>query len=159
MEVLTYFLSIWWGKCVAWRHSGFSKSRLSYSTFFQVTTACTIFLPLLMGWSQVPVLSQQPGLFTSDTYFQRSTCQCRRRRRPRFNFWVGKILWRRKRQPTPVFLPGKSHGQSSLVGYSPAGATNSQTQLEYILLIKYIYTYIYIFKSVFILSLHHVRFI
>ena len=32
---------------------------------------------------------------------------------------VGKILWRRARQPTPVFLPGESHGQSSMVGYSP----------------------------------------
>ena len=31
------------------------------------------------------------------------------------------IHWRRKRQPTPVFLPGKSHGQRSLVGYSPWG--------------------------------------
>ena len=34
---------------------------------------------------------------------------------------VGKIPWRRKWQPTPVFLPGKSHGQRSLVGYSPWG--------------------------------------
>ena len=34
---------------------------------------------------------------------------------------VGKIPWRRKWQPTPVFLPGESHGQRSLVGYSPWG--------------------------------------
>ena len=33
--------------------------------------------------------------------------------------WVGKIPWRRAWQPTPVFLPGESHGQGSLVGYSP----------------------------------------
>ena len=33
--------------------------------------------------------------------------------------WVGKILWRRKWQPTPVLLPGKSHGQRSPVSYSP----------------------------------------
>ena len=33
--------------------------------------------------------------------------------------WVGKIPWRRNWQPTPVFLPGESHGQRSLVGYSP----------------------------------------
>ena len=33
--------------------------------------------------------------------------------------WVGKISWRKKRQPTPVFQPGESHGQRSLVGYSP----------------------------------------
>ena len=41
--------------------------------------------------------------------------QCRR---PRFEPWVGKISWRRKWQPTPVSLPGESHGQRSLVGYS-----------------------------------------
>ena len=35
--------------------------------------------------------------------------------------WVGKISWRREQQPTPVFLPGESHGQRSLVGYSPWG--------------------------------------
>ena len=36
-----------------------------------------------------------------------------------FDPWVGKIPWKRKWQPTPVLLPGKFHGQSSLVGYSP----------------------------------------
>ena len=35
--------------------------------------------------------------------------------------WVGKILWRRKWQPTPVFLPGKFHGQRILVGYVHGG--------------------------------------
>ena len=49
------------------------------------------------------------------------TCQCRRCRRLGFCPWVGKIPWRRKWQPTPVFLPGKSHGQRSLAGYSPWG--------------------------------------
>ena len=38
-----------------------------------------------------------------------------------FNPWLGKIPWRRKWQPPPVFLPGESHGQRSLVGYSPWG--------------------------------------
>ena len=38
-----------------------------------------------------------------------------------FNPWVGKILWRRAWQPTPVFLPGESHRQTSQVGYSPCG--------------------------------------
>ena len=39
-----------------------------------------------------------------------------------FDPWVEKILWSRKEQPTPVFLPGKLHGQRSLVGYNPGGA-------------------------------------
>ena len=45
-----------------------------------------------------------------------STCQCRRLG---FYPWVGKIFWRRKWQPTPVFLSGEFHGQRSLAGYSP----------------------------------------
>ena len=53
-----------------------------------------------------------------------STCQCRTRR---FNPWVRKIPWRRKWQPTLVCLPGKSHGQRSLVGYSPWGLKESDT--------------------------------
>ena len=43
--------------------------------------------------------------------------------RPWFDSWVGKIPWRRKWQPSPVFLPGESQGQRSLVGYSPWGRT------------------------------------
>ena len=39
----------------------------------------------------------------------------------KFDPWLGKIPWRRKWQPTPVFLPGKPHGQRSLAGYSPWG--------------------------------------
>ena len=41
--------------------------------------------------------------------------------RPAFNLWVGKIPCRRAWQPTPVFLPGESHEQRILVGYSPWG--------------------------------------
>ena len=40
-------------------------------------------------------------------------------RKLRLGPWVGKITWRRKWQPTPAFLPGKSYGHKSLVGYSP----------------------------------------
>ena len=36
-----------------------------------------------------------------------------------FDPWVGKTPWRKTWQPTPVFFPGESHGQRSLVGYSP----------------------------------------
>ena len=50
---------------------------------------------------------------------------CLQRRRPEFDTWVRKIHWRRAWQPTPVFLPGESHGQRSLAGYSPRGHTES----------------------------------
>ena len=48
-------------------------------------------------------------------------CQCMRCKRLSFYPWVGKVPWRRKWHPTPVFLPGEFHGQRSLVGYSPWG--------------------------------------
>ena len=44
-----------------------------------------------------------------------------------FNSWVRKIPWKRKWQPTPVFLLGESHGQRSLVGYGPWGCKKSDT--------------------------------
>ena len=48
-------------------------------------------------------------------------CHCKRHKRRRFNPWVRKIPWRRAGEPTPVFLPGESQGQRSLLGYSPWG--------------------------------------
>ena len=56
-----------------------------------------------------------------------STCQCRRCQNHRFDPWVRKIPWSRKWQPTPIFLPGESHGQRSLVGCSPWGGEESDT--------------------------------
>ena len=64
-----------------------------------------------------PSLVQQSEVFYGLPWFligKESACRCKRHM---FNPWVGKILWRRKWQPTPIFLPGESHGQSSLVGY------------------------------------------
>ena len=49
-------------------------------------------------------------------------------RRPGFHSWVGKIPLRRAWQPTPVFLPGESHGQRSLAGYSPWGRESDMTE-------------------------------
>ena len=54
---------------------------------------------------------------------------CLQCRRLRFDSWVRKIPWRRKWQPTPVLLPGESHGQRSLAGYSPWGH-KSRTRLK-----------------------------
>ena len=54
-------------------------------------------------------------------------CQCRRRKRHGLDPWVGKVRWRRKWQPAPVFLPGKLRGQRSLVSYSLRGHKESDT--------------------------------
>ena len=59
----------------------------------------------------------------SSSVVKRIRLQCRRHR---FNLWVGKIPWRKKWQPPPVFLPGKSHAQRSLVGYGPWGHRESE---------------------------------
>ena len=65
------------------------------------------------------------GSFPSGSSGKEPTCQCRRYKRRRFNPWVRKIPQRREWQPALVFLPGKSHGQRSLVGYSPQGHKES----------------------------------
>ena len=44
----------------------------------------------------------------------------KRHKRHRFSPWVGKICWRKKRQPAPAFLLVESYGQRSPVGYSPS---------------------------------------
>ena len=58
------------------------------------------------SWHSTPVIVPFPLPWWLSG--KESTCQCRR---GRFNPWVGKIPWRRKWQPTPAFLPGKSHEQ------------------------------------------------
>ena len=61
--------------------------------------------------------SELPGWLSG----KEPACQCRRQKRCGFDPWLRKIPWRRKWQPIPVFLPGESHGQRSLVDYSPWG--------------------------------------
>jgi len=51
----------------------------------------------------------------------------RRSKRRGFDPWVTRIPRRKAWQPTPVFLPGESHGQRSLVGYSPKGHKDKNT--------------------------------
>ena len=62
-----------------------------------------ILLLLLMGFQVVPVVKNPP--------VNAGHVRCR------FDPWVGKIPWRKAWQLTPVFLPGKSHGQRNLAGY------------------------------------------
>ena len=62
-----------------------------------------------------------------DLWWLRQLSVCLQCGRLGFNPWVGKIPWRRRWQSTPVLLPGKSHGQRSLVGYSPWGCKELDT--------------------------------
>ena len=65
--------------------------------------------------------------FPSGASGKRTRLPVQETKRHGFSPWVGKIPWRRVQQPTPVFLPGESHGQRSLMGYSPWGHKESDT--------------------------------
>ena len=78
----------------------------------------------LEGWDRS---SRGRGHMYTYGQFLRGLSVCLQWGRPGFDPWVGKIPWRRKWQPTPVFLPGESHGRRSLVGYSPWGRKESDT--------------------------------
>ena len=54
--------------------------------------------------------------------------QRRRHERRGFDSWVRKVPWKRAWQPTPVLLPGESHCQRSLAGYSPRGKESMQSK-------------------------------
>ena len=72
-------------------------------------------------WAAVYGVAQSQTRLTrlsSSSSSKESTCQCKRHS---LDPWVGRNPWRRKWQPTPVFLPEKSHGQRSLAGCSPWG--------------------------------------
>ena len=75
------------------------------------------------GHSWYAIKGQRNG-FPGGSDDKRVCLQCGR---PGFNPWVGQILWRRKLLPTPVFLPGESHGEMSLAGYSPQGRKELDT--------------------------------
>ena len=79
-------------------------------------------LPLVqLGSPYATIHSPTSTECTGDTRGKEPACQYRRCKRCGFDLWVGKMPWRRAWQPTPVFLPGESHGKRSLVGYSPWG--------------------------------------
>ena len=87
---------------------------------FGVKSLCLLLLFIAKHsylYQVVPWFDQYPRWFSG----KESTCQCRKARRRGFSPWVRKILWRRKWLPTPVFLPGKLHGQRGLVGYNSCG--------------------------------------
>ena len=84
--------------------------------------------------------------FLGVTSGKEPACQCRRLKRHGFNPWVRKIPWRRAQQPTPIHLPGESHGQRSLVKYSPwcckgLDTTEWRTLTDWYTDIQYKYAY------------------
>ena len=91
-------------------------SAYTFRIVFVLLVDCSS-LPLFMIFVLKSTLSDVT--IAGDASDKEPACQHRRPKRSGFNSWVGKIPWRRAQQPTPVFLPGESHGQRSLTGYSP----------------------------------------
>ena len=96
-------------------------------------------LPVVTGWAGPLILVVLEVMFfyllliisilgfPGDINGKEPTCQCRRHRRRQFELCIRKIPWRRAWQPTPVFLPGESHRQRSLAGYSPQSCKELDT--------------------------------
>ena len=87
---------------------------LTYTPFsLQMRTSCQILRTMLhsVPLSYLCLFPRMSLGFLGGTSGKEPACQCKRHKRCRFNPWVRNIPWRRKWQRTPVFLPGKSHGQ------------------------------------------------
>ena len=111
----------WWSKSNGWYNC--------FSTNAGSTTYSFLKSQFYSRWSSKMINLIKPWVW--NTYRlprslsgKESACQCRR---CAFEPWVGKILWRREWQPTPVFLPGESHRQRSLAGCSPRGLKELDT--------------------------------
>ena len=96
-----------WQDLLIFLERDFPKFRFTGESVL-VRITLVLLLPWWLSWKRIPL-------------------QCRKCKRCRYNPWVGKIPWRRKWQLTPIFLPGKSHGQRSLEGYSVWGCKESYT--------------------------------
>ena len=77
--------------------------------------------------SKIPIMKKKTKTKTGQNVNETEMANFTKKGRPTFDPWVRKISWRRKWQPTPVFLLGKSHGRRNLVGYSPWGRKESDT--------------------------------
>ena len=117
---------LWCVVCVVW-------GSIIYTTFHSISLrSCTLRTSALNTLEEGTVC---PQIDLANVWFcvfaglpwwpgKESGCQCRR---CEFEPRGWEIPWRRKWQPTPVFLPGKSHGQRRLVGYSPWGCKVDRT--------------------------------
>ena len=109
--------------------SGHTSSSISLSPYFRNVSLCSrkLHIPRSPCPGGAVVRIHLPAQEMQETWFDP---------------WVRKIPWRRKWQPTSVLLPGKSHGQRSLVGCGPWGQRESDARLKWVNI-----TYISFFKT------------
>ena len=112
VSMLVYMGLPWWlsGKESAWRHGFDPWTRISLKKEM-ATHSC-------IAW-RIPWTEETNGLWASQVALvvKNLPANAGEVRDVNFDHPVGKISWRREWQPTPVFLPGESHGQRSLAGY------------------------------------------
>ena len=145
-KVSTSVLSPWLNKCGPWQlwkstwtrtslaerrkwPFGFlghqlNKSQLCLPGIIFLVPFIILFFLSFTFYYYISLSCRGGGGFPGSSVGKKSACNAGK---PWFNFWVKKLSSRRDRLPTPVFLPGESHGQRSLAGYSPWGCKELDT--------------------------------
>ena len=106
---------------------------LHHLSFQQTLSLVTSILVQLLSQPAFPFVDWATRSFTGDVWNLyrwhrgKRICLPKQETQDGFNPSVGWIPWRREWQPSPVLLPGESHGQRSLVSYSPRGRKESDT--------------------------------
>ena len=125
-DLLVFINTRWWLLLEVFLESRAGKyihlhTSVSVCTFYAMLLPCHCHHNVIMLdiWHAVTFISFCLYCICGLPGGKESTCQCRSCRSHGFHPWVSKIPWRRKWQPTPVFLPGKFHGERSLAGNSP----------------------------------------
>ena len=119
LRVRTCYLQLW--KCLFFN---FFYNNFIWSPKTMLNKKLQQYFVFKLYLVQFSIIYREQGLL-SWCSGKESACQCRRRG---FDPWVGKIPWRRKWQPNPVFLPGKSMDRGACQT-TVHGVTKSQTQL------------------------------
>ena len=129
MQVSLEEITIWIGRLnkenhhhqCKWRSSNPLRTRIEQKCRGRANSLSEVRHPSSPALSIEPPDSQVFKLGGSLSWWLRQWRICLQCGRPWFSPWVGKIPWRRKRLPIPIFLPGEFHGQRKLSGYHPWG--------------------------------------
>ena len=129
MQMSLEEISIWIGRLnkenhhhqCKWRSSNPLRARIEQKCRGRANSLSELRHPSSPALSIKPPDSQVFKLGGSLSWWLRQWRICLQCGRPWFNPWVGKIPWRRKRLPIPIFLPGEFHGQRRLLGYHSWG--------------------------------------
>ena len=168
IQITTQFSKCWcmgeiprsWAENSTWKECKSRRVwRLVLSKLNRLMDTSSFLSKESLPWKKRQCHSTKRLAFPGGAAGKEHACQSRRQKRCGFDFWVEKIPWRRKWQPTPEFLPKKSHGQRSLAGYSPWGRKESDTmtQLNTHACTKVAFSHSVVFNSLWPHGLQHAR--